>query len=96
LINKIKLNGLTNPKTELEMEYYLTCFYLFELCNYGLSFTFTGASSDFNKVNPNKFKNVIGNYELKDYILSKLYSKIMVQSYYIFYNEFEIDICISY
>ncbi|ORX53807.1 hypothetical protein BCR36DRAFT_323122 [Piromyces finnis] len=72
------LNGLTNPKTDLEMEYYLVCSYFFELCNYGLSYTFTGTSSDFNKVIQNKFKNIIGNYELNDYILGKWYSSIMM------------------
>ncbi|ORX82047.1 hypothetical protein BCR32DRAFT_267882 [Anaeromyces robustus] len=70
------INALTNPKTEPEIEYYLICCFLFELCDYGLAYTFTGTDKNFNKININKYNNIINNYKLKDYILTKWFSKL--------------------
>ncbi|ORY62044.1 hypothetical protein LY90DRAFT_668448 [Neocallimastix californiae] len=70
-------NAITRPKTEAEIEYYLSIYYLFELCHYGLSYTFIGSPKDFSRLNPNKYRSIIDNYKLKDYLLEKWFSKLI-------------------
>jgi len=74
------INALIQPQSEVEKEYYLTCYYLLELCDYGLAYCFTGSPTDFRRLNPNKYRTIIGNYELKDYHLMKWYQKLMIMA----------------